>query len=581
MDLAKQNKSTVFFAVFGIFYLVSFALLERRDVSVKIIYTPLDDMIPFCEYFVIPYFLWFLYVAVTVIYFILFCKDRKETDRFIYFLCAGMAVFILVSYFWPNGHNLRADAQGDNLFAALVRMLYTVDTSTNIMPSIHVYNTMACSIALLRQEALRKKWYVCAGIGALTVSINLATVFLKQHSLWDGFVALLLSGVFYILVYCVQYQRAESTTPVVEVVAALIWQGDRFMACQRPAHKARGLLWEFVGGKVEPGESKQQALIRECREELAVDLRVGKVFMDVVHAYPDIKVHLTLFEAAIAQGQPQKLEHNDIRWIRPMDIPDYEFCPADEEILKKIIKVDRRRRTRVKKVAAAALLTLCAFIACVVYVGDYYRADVQAISAFMPQHTTWKEDPDGTVVFMPKGADTAMIFYPGGKVEHTAYLPLMQACAEYGIGCILVDMPLRLAVLDMDAAEDVRGDYPQIENWYLGGHSLGGAMAATYLEDHANDYEGLILLAAYSTADLSDTQLDVLSIYGTEDGVMNREKYQDNKENLPDDHTEFVMEGGSHAYFGMYGPQEGDGIPEISNREQIHITAEKIAEFVE
>ena len=123
---------------------------------------------------------------------------------------------------------------------------------------------------------------------------------------------------------------------MVEVVAALIWDKDRFMICQRPAHKARGLLWEFVGGKVEPGETKEQALIRECQEELAVTLTVGDVFMDVVHEYPDITVHLTLYNAAIAKGIPQMLEHNDIRWITPSEIPHYEFCPADEEILREI-----------------------------------------------------------------------------------------------------------------------------------------------------------------------------------------------------------------------------------------------------
>jgi len=121
-----------------------------------------------------------------------------------------------------------------------------------------------------------------------------------------------------------------------EVVAALIWDGPKFMICQRPAHKARGLLWEFVGGKVEPGETKPQALIRECREELAVELTVGDIFMDVLHEYPDLTVHLTLFHASIAHGEPQKLEHNDIRWISVSQIPDYDFCPADEEILKKL-----------------------------------------------------------------------------------------------------------------------------------------------------------------------------------------------------------------------------------------------------
>ena len=124
-----------------------------------------------------------------------------------------------------------------------------------------------------------------------------------------------------------------------EVVAALIWAKDKFMICQRPAHKARGLLWEFVGGKVEPGETNEQALIRECREELAVTLSVGSVFMDVIHEYPDLMVHLTLFNATIDGGEPQKLEHNDIQWITPSEIQNYEFCPADEEILAKICEV--------------------------------------------------------------------------------------------------------------------------------------------------------------------------------------------------------------------------------------------------
>lgn len=123
-----------------------------------------------------------------------------------------------------------------------------------------------------------------------------------------------------------------------EVVAALIWEGDKFMICQRPAHKARGLLWEFVGGKVEKGETKEQALVRECREELDVTVAVEDVFMDVVHEYPDLTVHLTLFNSRIDEGVPKLLEHNDIRWITPQEIPDFEFCPADEEILKKIIK---------------------------------------------------------------------------------------------------------------------------------------------------------------------------------------------------------------------------------------------------
>lgn len=125
---------------------------------------------------------------------------------------------------------------------------------------------------------------------------------------------------------------------MVEVVAALIWDKEKFLICQRPANKARALLWEFVGGKVENGETKQQALIRECKEELNITVSVKDVFMEVVHKYPDIVVHLTLFNATIAQGKPQKLEHNDIKWITSSEIANYDFCPADEEILEKIKK---------------------------------------------------------------------------------------------------------------------------------------------------------------------------------------------------------------------------------------------------
>lgn len=126
---------------------------------------------------------------------------------------------------------------------------------------------------------------------------------------------------------------------IVEVVAALIWDNDKFMICQRPANKSCALLWEFVGGKVEPGETKEQALVRECREELGVTLSVGEEFVDVVHQYPDITVHLTLFNATIVDGVPRKLEHNDIEWITTAEIPNYKFCPADTVILKKIISV--------------------------------------------------------------------------------------------------------------------------------------------------------------------------------------------------------------------------------------------------
>ena len=123
---------------------------------------------------------------------------------------------------------------------------------------------------------------------------------------------------------------------MIEVVAALIWDKDRFLICQRPANKARGLLWEFVGGKVEAGETKEQALVRECREELDIILEVGSIVTEVTHDYPDITVHLTLFNSTISAGEPKLLEHNNMKWIKADELAEYEFCPADEEIIHRL-----------------------------------------------------------------------------------------------------------------------------------------------------------------------------------------------------------------------------------------------------
>jgi hypothetical protein len=242
---------------------------------------------------------------------------------------------------------------------------------------------------------------------------------------------------------------------------------------------------------------------------------------------------------------------------------------------------DKHKR-KIFIITTSALLALAIIIgACSIYLGNYYSADNEAIGAFLPQGTTWTEDPDGRIVFEPKGATKGFIFYPGGKVEYTAYIPLMKACAEEGILCVLVEMPFNLAVLDINAADGIQKEYPEIEEWYIGGHSLGGSMAASYLANHIEDYEGLILLGSYSTADISDTDINVLSVFGSEDKVMNRDKYEDNKSNLPSDFTEFVIDGGCHAYFGMYGPQDGDGTATITNEEQISLTVKSIVKVME
>ena len=222
------------------------------------------------------------------------------------------------------------------------------------------------------------------------------------------------------------------------------------------------------------------------------------------------------------------------------------------------------------------LLSCCAF-----YLGDYYHADMKAIEAFsasfsVQQKTVGKD----TIVLDPGNAKNGLIFYPGGKVEYTTYLPLMQSLASEGILCVLVKMPFNLAVFDINAAEGIQDLYPEIESWYIAGHSLGGSMAAYYLADNTEKFDGLILLGSYSTEDLSSTSLKVLSVYGSEDTVMNMEKYNECESNLPENFTQVIIEGGCHSYFGMYGHQKGDGEPEITNEEQIHKTVQAISDHI-
>ena len=236
-----------------------------------------------------------------------------------------------------------------------------------------------------------------------------------------------------------------------------------------------------------------------------------------------------------------------------------------------------------KLVSIFLVLILALGIGCFVYISDYYHATEDAIAVLQQGSNDTAEvivsEKDGMMVFLPRGGtDTGMIFYPGGKVEYSAYAPLLYRCAEQGITCVLVEMPGNLAVLDMNAAEGIPERYTHVNSWYLAGHSLGGAMAASYLAEHKDAYEGIVLLAAYATESLQGEK--VLSVYGSEDGVLNMENYEANKVNLPEDYTEVVIEGGCHAYFGAYGAQEGDGVPAISAEEQWDITAQAVAEFM-
>ncbi len=218
----------------------------------------------------------------------------------------------------------------------------------------------------------------------------------------------------------------------------------------------------------------------------------------------------------------------------------------------------------------------------VYYINDYYKADEVAVSLITaPKTNVTVTEENGVYTFNSENATKGVIFYPGGKVEAIAYAPLMQALAEKGVLSVLVTMPGNLAVLDMNAADGIREKYPAIESWYMSGHSLGGSMAASFIAENSKEFEGIILLASYSTADLSNSGLDVLSLYGSNDGVLNMEKYEEYKSNLPEDFREVVITGGCHAYFGAYGEQEGDKKATITREEQVEITVNEILQFID
>lgn len=242
---------------------------------------------------------------------------------------------------------------------------------------------------------------------------------------------------------------------------------------------------------------------------------------------------------------------------------------------------NRNGRKRIGAGAAAGVILAALILGCMFYIKDFYHADETALAALESGNGVTVEQTKDTVIFVPENPVSGLIFYPGGKVEHTAYAPLMQKLAAQGILCVLVEMPCRLAVLDAYAADGIPEQYPDLENWYIGGHSLGGSMAAACVEKHGEQFEGLVLLASYSTKDLSDSNLRVLSVYGSEDRVLNWENYRENRENLPESTVEAVLDGGNHACFGSYGPQKGDGTVQIAAQDQTEETAALLAAFLQ
>lgn len=235
------------------------------------------------------------------------------------------------------------------------------------------------------------------------------------------------------------------------------------------------------------------------------------------------------------------------------------------------------KKAKLCLIISASVIAIIA-IACGIYLGIYYHADESAKDALNTSDTVTVSKVGDNFVFAPENPTKGLIFYPGGKVEYTAYAPLMKKFAEKGFLCVLVKMPANLAVFNPSAADGLTDLYPQIDRWFIGGHSLGGSMAATYLGDHTSEFEGLILLASYSTEDLSGTNIDTYSIYGSNDGVMQRDKYDKYRSNLSNVH-ELVIDGGNHAGFGAYGEQSGDGAATISQDEQITMTVDFIDLF--
>lgn len=217
-----------------------------------------------------------------------------------------------------------------------------------------------------------------------------------------------------------------------------------------------------------------------------------------------------------------------------------------------------------------------------IYINQYYRTDKSAITSLEQNPNINLTYEKNYLILSPQedSLATGLIFYPGGKVEYTAYARMLSKLTDAGYICIIPKMPFNLAVFNQDAATPIMAAFPQIKNWYIGGHSLGGAMAAHYASQHSESLEGLILLGAYSTKDLSNLPLKVLSIYGSEDKVLNKTNYNNGKAYLPEASTELCIEGGNHAFYGDYGVQKGDGSATISSDQQQQLTVDAILEFL-
>lgn len=242
----------------------------------------------------------------------------------------------------------------------------------------------------------------------------------------------------------------------------------------------------------------------------------------------------------------------------------------------------RKKGWWIRPLIITAIVAAVLFGAFLAYAGEYYRADDAQVQAMLESHQTQPVENTARIAFQPETpTEIGLIFYPGALVDERAYEPLMQQVADQGIACYIIRMPYHLAIFDMYGADKVMKAHPEIKEWYLAGHSLGGVAASTYAARFPGKVKGIALIASYSTKNLKKLEdFKVLSIYGSEDSVLNSQQYQKRKINLPDTMTEVLIPGGNHAGFACYGPQSGDGTASISTEEQIALAAEKIAAMI-
>ena len=232
-----------------------------------------------------------------------------------------------------------------------------------------------------------------------------------------------------------------------------------------------------------------------------------------------------------------------------------------------------------KKLIAIASVLAVLVAAFAIYVGIYYHADDAAVTAYVDASGVTVTETASYFTVGDENAKRGMIFYPGAKVEARAYVPLAIELAKEGIFTVVVKMPFNISFFDINAANRVIRKYDSVGRWFVGGHSQGGSMAAIYAKNHQQKVAGVVLLGAYSTADLSGTNLSAFVAYGSNDGVLNMDKYEKNLKNLPTKTSYLVIDGGNHAGFGMYGEQKRDGVATISTEEQISLTAEMISGY--